>query len=461
MNYEKLLKLQKNTLEQVVRNLKLYRFCNMVRPVGFGKTYLLSKLVEKYNWSDVVYFYPITVVKLQSLKDMCSKKITYISYNKLARLSESNELYSFRKGTLFIFDESTFVCGSKTFTAYTKLSEYYKDTCYFVGSSANQLRKDGIDVTEKAFKGIGVSYYDLNMGIKEGIYSKINYFLCNFELDSILEGAENKLSLQGFWSSMSTPSKVKYTKYLKNKILKSSNLVGASAIYRKGILQCISEEHQRYMRFLVYFYSQDALDKQCKKIKEDFTNAFPNKNINIIKVSDNRAVSSLYELDVIPDTIDLILSTGSVQFGYHDNMLTGVILFRSTDSEVVFSQSALRGMSVANPHGTIIFDMVGNSYKASERYFKGESIPRIRIPNSGGNGYIDPYNIHFYSTEQDVSSIFNNVELDRIKKAIKLEKLINNGIVPIDVACKELGILSEKGYYSFMDSIKEAKSLLA
>lgn len=270
MNYEKLLKLQKNTLEQVVHKLKLYRFCNMVRPVGFGKTYLLSKLVEKYNWSDVVYFYPITVVKLQSLKDMCSKKITYISYNKLARLSESNELYSFRKGTLFIFDESTFVCGNKTFTAYTKLSEYYKDTCYFVGSSANQLRKDGIDVTEKAFKGIGVSYYDLNMGIKEGIYSKINYFLCNFELDSILEGAENKLSLQGFWNSMSTPSKVKYTKYLKNKILKSSNLVGASAIYRKGILQCISEEHQRYMRFLVYFYSQDALDKQCKKNKRRF-----------------------------------------------------------------------------------------------------------------------------------------------------------------------------------------------
>ena len=66
-----------------------------------------------------------------------------------------------------------------------------------------------------------------------------------------------------------------------------------------------------------------------------------------------------------------------------------------------------------------------------------------------------------YSTESDVDTIFNNVELDRIKKALKLEKLVEQGIVPIQIACKELGLSNEKGYYFFIESIKDVKSILA
>ena len=460
MDYKKLLEVQNKTLLQVITCLKTYRFCNMVRPVGFGKTYLLSRLVEENEWSDVVYFYPTTVVKLQSLKDMCNKRIIYISYNKLARLAESpKDLYKFKKNTLFIFDESTFVCGSKTFIAYSKLCELYESSCYFIGSSANQLRKDGIDVTEKAFKNHSVSYYDLNMGIKDNIYSKISYYFCNFRLDDMLEEVSTELVNQDSWSSSDSSFKSKYQDYLKNKILKVSNVIGASSVYKNGINKCILKERQNYMRFLVYFYSDDILEKQCKSLKEDFISAFPGKTINIMKVLHKQDLNELYNLSVSDNTIDLIVSTGSLQFGYHDKDLTGVILFRSTDSEVVFSQTALRGMSVVNTYGTLIFDMVGNSYKAQKRYFKG--IKMIRLPNSGGTGYIEPYNIELFSTQQEVDSIFNNVELDRIKKAIKLEPLIKKNIIPIQVACKELGLSSKESYDFFMSSIEDVKSLLA
>ena len=433
----------------------------MIRPVGFGKTYLLSRLIEENNWSDVVYFYPTTVVKMQSLQDMCNKDIRYISYNKLARLSDTDELHNFKEGTLFIFDESTFVCGTKTFAAFKELCSYYETICYFIGSSANQLRKDGTDVTEAAFRSHSISYYDLNIGIKEGIYSKISYYLCNFELNEMTESITAGLESQETWGSYNSEFKSKYSEYLKNKVLKASNIFGASRIYRKGVNECISKEDQRYMRFLAYFYSEEIMEKQCVSLKKDFKEAFPDKTVNIIKILSKQDIDSLYSLSITPNTIDIIVSTGSLQFGYHDSYLKGVILFRSTDSEIVFSQSALRGMSVVNDYGTLIFDMVGNSYKAHKRHFKGEKISIVRLPNSGGKGYISPYNINLYSTESDVDTIFNIVELDRIKKALKLEKLVEQGIVPIQIACKELGLSNEKGYYFFIESIKDVKSILA
>ena len=189
MNIQQLEIVQEATYNELIFVLFEKGICNMVRPVGFGKTFLLGRLVDGFMWSRVLYFYPNSVVKMQSIRDVSKGRVTYISYNKLARsmgniangvffkelgISETNNI-------LFIFDESTYVGGEKTSVAFKELYETYKEDNYFVGSTANAIRSGGsVDITDKHFGGNGLSYYDVNMGMRDGIYAHIKYYLCRF-----------------------------------------------------------------------------------------------------------------------------------------------------------------------------------------------------------------------------------------------------------------------------------------
>lgn len=85
MNIQQLEIVQEATYNELISVLFEKGICNMVRPVGFGKTFLLGRLVDGFMWSRVLYFYPNSVVKMQSIRDVSKGKVTYISYNKLAR----------------------------------------------------------------------------------------------------------------------------------------------------------------------------------------------------------------------------------------------------------------------------------------------------------------------------------------------------------------------------------------
>lgn len=467
MNIQQLEIVQDATYNELISVLFEKGICNMVRPVGFGKTYLLGRLVDGFMWSRVLYFYPNSVVKMQSIRDVSKGKVTYISYNKLARSmgNIANGVFfeelgiSKTNNILFIFDESTYVGGEKTSVAFKELYETYKEDNYFVGSTANAIRSGGsVDITDRYFEGNGLSYYDVNMGMRDGIYAHIKYYLCSFLMkDGLIEQLESQES----WKGMSDQDKGKYREFLKNRVVGASTFTGADRVYKRGIEASVPVEKQRYMRFIAYFYSKEIMDTQCGQMEKDFKSAFSDKEVAIHRVVSKEDVQALYNLKAVPGRIDIIANSGMVQFGYHDTELTGVIMFRSTDSDIVYGQSSLRGLSVMNEWGTLIFDMVGNSSKARERYFKGERTPIIRIPNSGGTGYVEAENIELYSTEEDTNALYNVVELDRIKKAFKLEKLIKVGIIPVEVACRELGLRNPESYDGFMKSIEGIRGLIA
>lgn len=51
------------TRDDAIHKLKLFRYCNIVRPTGFGKTYILSELASSGFWDPVVYIYPRDIIK--------------------------------------------------------------------------------------------------------------------------------------------------------------------------------------------------------------------------------------------------------------------------------------------------------------------------------------------------------------------------------------------------------------
>ena len=52
---------QNRTFKDVLANLKKYGKCAMVRPTGFGKTWILTELIKHYK--KVLYLYPAAVIR--------------------------------------------------------------------------------------------------------------------------------------------------------------------------------------------------------------------------------------------------------------------------------------------------------------------------------------------------------------------------------------------------------------
>lgn len=455
-------RVQQRTYMEVVEKLEQYGICNLVRPVGFGKTYLLARLAEDREYSAVVYFYPNVTVRMQSIGECCSKEIYYVTYQMLARQYNSIESGEFirkvtgrniDKGILFIFDESHFIGGDKTSEAFLRLYNTYREGNYFVGSTATSIRNNKLDVTTEYFKGIQPFYYDTNSGMADGLYYPVKCVYCNFNVSSV---AVHELNKNKDFNSLSEDKKAKYQKFILNKTMKVSRINNASEVYRNSIMDTIPEEHRRYMRFIVFVSSYDIMNFQKLYLYEDFRQAFPDKEIRIVEVKTLEDVENLADLGEEDGRIDLIMSVDLLQHGYHDEKLSGVIMLRSTTSEKVFSQSTLRGLSVINDHSTLVLDMLGSHSKIENLKFSTFEEPSYRFHNSGGKGYLDKKYIKVQSISTKMNTVYDLTQIDRLKRALKVDVLVKKGVMPLDVACKELALKEEVLYDGLIELAEEA-----
>lgn len=210
------------------------------------------------------------------------------------------------------------------------------------------------------------------------------------------------------------------------------------------------------MRFIVFVASYSIMDFQKNYLYEDFREAFPDKNINIIEVRTSEDLEKLSKLCEEDGRIDLIMSVDLLQHGYHDDKLSGVIMLRSTTSEKVFSQSTLRGLSVINNHSTLVIDMLGSHSKIENLKFSAYEEPNYSFRNSGGKGYVDKKYINIQSISTDMDSIYDLTQIDRLKRALKVDVLVKKGVMPLDVACKELALRENDMYDDFITLANEA-----
>lgn len=455
-------RVQNRTYLEVLEKLEKFGICNLVRPVGFGKTYLLAKIAGNRKFSEIVYFYPNVTVRMQSIGENCSREIHYVTYQMLARQFNTIESGEFvrrilgrdvRRGILFIFDESHFIGGDKTSEAFLRLYNTYREGNYFIGSTATSIRGNKLDVTTEYFRGIQPFYYDTNSGMADDLYNPIKCVYCNFNVSSL---AVNELNKNSEYAKLSESTKSKYQKFILNKTMRVSRINNAYEVYRSSIINTIPKEQRGYMRFIVFVASYSIMDFQKNYLYEDFREAFPDKDINIIEVRTSEDLEKLSNLCEEDGRIDLIMSVDLLQHGYHDGKLSGVIMLRSTTSEKVFSQSTLRGLSVINNHSTLVIDMLGSHSKIENLKFSSYEEPNYSFRNSGGKGYVDKKYINIQSISTDVDSIYDLTQIDRLKRALKVDVLVKKGVMPLDVACKELALREESMYDDFITLANEA-----
>ena len=78
------------TKDDAIHKLKLFRYCNIVRPTGFGKTYILSEIASTGFWDTVVYIYPRDIIKndvqLNYEEKLRGRGVQFVSYQEMCAI---------------------------------------------------------------------------------------------------------------------------------------------------------------------------------------------------------------------------------------------------------------------------------------------------------------------------------------------------------------------------------------
>ena len=205
---------QAKTFEDVLDKLKKQGKCAIIRPTGFGKTWILTELIKHYN--NVLYLYPAAVIRdtvvnryYDSMFDeedleyideegqtvdpdtidmyIEAKKIdkcTLMTYAKLIRLTD--EEIKDMKYDLILMDEVHRAGAPKTQIAVEKLFEMNANA-HFVGATATPIRMDNVDVISQFFCDTMTYTYTLFDSIESGMIKKPNYCYCAYDHETDLK----------------------------------------------------------------------------------------------------------------------------------------------------------------------------------------------------------------------------------------------------------------------------------
>lgn len=353
------------TIASIKENLSKYGKCIAVRPTGFGKTFI-SLSVGSSMYKNVVFLYPRNVLIDQiyrEYKENISKvEFKSLSYRNIIKLDEEGLLNREMFGsldnpeTLFILDEVHMACATKTLKSCKKLMSVCSNA-HFLGLTATPERADKINPEIELFDMHKIFSYTLADAISDGLFTKPDYVLGTFGLSDNLCEYKKVLKLQS--NNMSD----NVVKELTSTILELGELE-TKPVLDKYLHKLV--EDQDYMKILIFFPMKKILNDKMSEYEKIFQDLFPGYNINVLKIYTgeyNRNTNMLPELKKRPKTIDLIASIDKLTLGYHIDDITGIIMNRPTNSNIIYKQQIGRCINIVSKIKPIIFDFVGNYSK--------------------------------------------------------------------------------------------------
>lgn len=459
-------KKQKKVLETrdaCVELLTRFRKAFLIRSTGFGKTWIMSDLIDSCRWKKVVYIYPLDSIK-EDFIDKYSYKfegvdVKCISYTSLALAN--NLPYSGRveallpdlegmEEGLFIFDEAHRVAlTGPNKVGVNSSSEFVKrilndfPNAYYFGATATPYRTDGGNMIDTIFDGRLVFPYTINDAIRDGFYTKPRYVFSTYDINTLesklIENLKNQTVLS---KEEEMEEKVK----LDATIIKYSKILNMPSILKRNIeaTKCRKD----YMKFIIFFSNSEVLFGKYKEVESWFKKAFPNMVIrSTIVVSTNKEYkdnfSKVSKLEDTSGVIDLVFNINMITMGYHDKNITGVMLLRLTSSDIVYTQAIGRCFNMEKSEQSIIFDIVGN-YTVSEN---GLISTKKILGNSGDEnqyseytGYINESIVNMSDDVKDIEEILRLSDYSKIQHEKELVRMYNLGIFVKEICANELNI---------------------
>lgn len=361
-------RLRDRTYREAVRLIEKTNRCAVIRPTGFGKTGILTRFISDGQYKNILYLYPSKPVKDAVIHFYYGHNdvdtipgVTFMTYQKVATMSAKERESKHSSYDLIIADECHKLGGNKTSHGMSRLLEKNKDV-HFVGATATPERLDLIDEIGLFFDDNTCFDYTLHNAFQDNIIKKPYYCFCSYKGVTQEVEAEARLEIK----NLADKDRPAALKLLKSRLIEISKLEGMGNIIRQNIMSSIGE--QDYMRFIVFFPDFKSTHDKEQVLVDWFHEAFPTKKIQTMFVTSEKKeykenADKLADMPVIPGTIDLILSCDILDMGYHVDNLTGIVMYRGTTSNIIYSQQLGRCLSTGSNTPGIVFDVVDNIHR--------------------------------------------------------------------------------------------------
>lgn len=368
----------KETYDEAVKMLKSCGKCVIIRPTGFGKTFIMANIAKKYK--KVLYIYPTEIIKIdikETYSDVMPASTAYMTYSTLGNMGRDGDLDAIRNAgyDLVILDELHCAGGNLRRKAFEELLPYFEENgVHLLGASGTPDRSDGYDVVHYLFGDNVVSEFGLHEAIQARMMPKLHYVYSLYNLMTALEADKAKVKkVRDAQLRDWLDSKFKALEVEISKKLNVSNVI-------KEHIEAVHGQSVDYVKFIVFFSMHDTLTKEAPKMVEAFQQAYPNMKVRTLRITSNaidrKNLAELPNHTRTPGCIDLIFCVDMLNMGYHIDDITGVVLMRGTKSSIVYNQQVGRSLSVKSKIPPIIFDFANNLHQ--DYYFQSRDDSKKR-----------------------------------------------------------------------------------
>ena len=442
---KRLFKKSDETYKEMVEKLNEHGRVLMVRPTGFGKTYLLVKLlkeyVNRYPNKKVLYLYPMNIIRAEIESEengymedgiiADKNKVTMMTYSAFNNKAKGNKIdgdvipeiwrEELRNNYSLVILDEAHRAGAERFTeAYEGFKDVIgKDGVHMVGATATPERMDAEEeglVLNKFFGGIELSEFTLFDAFREGIMPPISAVQAVYDVSELKEML-GKRHLKGIEGKLAEGELNVQIGLIAKEIGNAPRI-----IYEK-----ISEEYdldnpeETYFKFIVFFNDINDMRERGPVVCSYFESALNNiakheRNKKSVYDTEDRKKHKEYKINPYyiasnnPDNcfdsvgvykkdtsdlndikrgkrtheVDLFMTVNMINEGYHVDDVSGVLMMRGTRSETIFLQQLGRALSVMAVKRPLVFDFANNF--GSKFYYKYNNIDNKEESKKGSQG---------------------------------------------------------------------------
>lgn len=408
MKQVKLYNHNKTTYENITRIFETSNKCATVQPTGSGKSFLIFKLAQDNSDKTIIVFEPNKQIigrVSEQMKEYGIDNIKFYTYQKLNSQHKRDEI-SIDNADYICLDELHRIKAKQWEQAVIAIQEKFFNA-KVLGLTATPERMDGQNIID--YFGAELA---CNITLGDAIVNKIlpcpTYISALYTFDEEIQRVNNKINE----SRNSDEEKNDMRAELEVARKQLENALGVPAILKKHI----PDSNGKY---IVFCQNVEHLNTMKPIIVEWFTQAGFNVHMYEVhtKNPNHKIKYNEFKTDN-SDCIKLCLCVDMFNEGVHLEGISGVILLRPTQSNIIYFQQIGRAISASDENVPIIFDLVNNGNCLAGGSLKTEieiAVERQReeISECGSECDMEVFdigNFHIYDYIKDSLDILSGIE---------------------------------------------------
>lgn len=425
--------LREQTFQETCALLDEFGKCAVIRPTGFGKTGILTRIIRSGRYKKILYLYPAEVVRsavfhfyygpsYHILKNGSIPNVTFMTYKALTSISEK-QMAGIKGTDLIICDECHRLGAPETMVGmYALIRE--NPEAHLLGATATPERMDMIDEIALFFDDHTTSRYTLHDAIQDGIIQKPYYCFCSYgdsNPDALARIKKNAmLQVEGLDDRESA------IELLNSRMIEIAELSKMETAIKSTLEEANTDT--TYQKYIVFFSDFGHMRDAKKRVYSWFHNLFPSHDINelIVTSETSEYIQNARKLDSMAyreNTIDLIYTCEMLNLGYHVGDLTGILMYRGTSSSIVYVQQLGRALSTGDSRPKVVLDIVDNIHRESMYAIMSEKFATPSISEAEMHEYIE---LVHRTHDKDSSGHPIPLTEEESNRLIELKKLIRN-----------------------------------